>query len=123
MKKLFILLSSVCLLAACSSSKKTTKTATDNTVSTVPITTPPPVSIKTEKDGSTFDKAIFINETTETKGIDAEYAWIKNHYSGYSINGQALKMNGSKPYDVINISTAEGKKLDLYFDISNFYGK
>jgi opacity protein-like surface antigen len=122
MKRFFVLALSICLFASCSSSKKATKPTTDNTATT---TTPPPVATttKTESDGFSFEKAIVINETTETKGIDAEYAWIKNHYSGYSINGQALKMNSSKPYDIINITTAEGKKLDLYFDISNFYGK
>lgn len=122
MKRLFILLVTMCLIASCSSSKKTTKTTTDNTVTT---TTPPPAAptTKTERDGFSFEKAIVIKETTETKGIDAEYAWIKDHYSDYSINGQALKQHNNKPYDVINISTSEGKKIDLYFDISSFYGK
>jgi len=74
-------------------------------------------------DGSSFDKAIFIKETGEGAGVDAEYAWIRDKYPGSKVNGQALMDHNKKPYDVIHITTADGTKTDVYFDISNFYGK
>jgi len=74
-------------------------------------------------DGSSFDKAIFIKETSEGSGVNAEYAWIRDKYPGSKVNGQALRTHNNKPYDVIHITTADGANTDVYFDISNFYGK
>ena len=74
-------------------------------------------------DGSSFEKAIFIKETNEGPGVDAEYAWIRDKYPGSKVNGQALLNHNNKPYDLIHITTADGTKTDVYFDISNFYGK
>lgn len=78
---------------------------------------------RTENDGSSFEKAIVIQETHETPGIDAEYAWIRNKYPGSHTNSQALVYNKNKPFDILHITTADNNKVDVYFDISNFYGK
>ena len=75
------------------------------------------------RDGSSFDKAIIINEDHERPGIDAEYAWIKRQYPGSATKGQALMYNDNKPYDLIHVVTADGKTVDVYFDISKFFGK
>ena len=37
--------------------------------------------------------------------------------------GQSLIFEDDKPYDVLHFETAEGEKVDYYFDISSFYGK
>jgi len=74
-------------------------------------------------DGSTFDKAIIINETQERPGIDDEYAWIRQHYPNAQNNSQALVYHNQKPYDILHIITADGKAMAIYFDISKFYGK
>ncbi|MDR3697962.1 hypothetical protein [Mucilaginibacter sp.] len=76
-----------------------------------------------ESDGSSFDKAIVIQETHETPGIDAEYAWIRNKYPGSQTNSQALVYHNKRPFDIIHIITSDNAKVDVYFDISNFYGK
>jgi hypothetical protein len=75
------------------------------------------------QDGSSYEKAVFITETSESKGVHAEYDWIAKKYPGYKTRGQALSNYKSKPYDIIHITTADGKDMDIYFDISNFYGK
>jgi uncharacterized protein YcfL len=75
------------------------------------------------RDGSSFEKAIIITEKTESKGIHAEYEWLQIHYPGYKRGIQALADHKKKPYDIITIKTSEGKNPDVYFDISNFYGK
>ncbi len=67
---------------------------------------------------------IHINETNEMTGVDAEYAWLKKNYPGYSSEGQALVMDkAGHPFDIIHIKTADGQKKDVYFDISKFFGK
>ncbi|MBS1532330.1 MAG: hypothetical protein JSU01_18655 [Bacteroidetes bacterium] len=75
-----------------------------------------------DRDGSSLDKAIIINETHEQPGVDAEYAWLRQKYPGYRSQGQALLFKDDKPFDLIHVLTADGKKIDVYFDISKFYG-
>ena len=74
-------------------------------------------------DGLSYTTAVVIQEKTETKGVDAEYKWIKDHYSNYKIKGQALSTQGKKPFDIITITLSNGNEVKLYFDISNFFGK
>ena len=121
MKKILILFLLISLFEACSSTKKTTIPTTTTTVKV--DNKPEPTVTKSKADGSSFEKAIILTEKSEEAGINAEYAWINNNYTGYSINGQALKNNDGKHYDVFNITLADGSKKDIYFDISNYYGK
>jgi len=74
-------------------------------------------------DGSSFDKAVFINETHEGPGVDAEYAWIAKTYPGARTGSQELVTHNKKPYDILHITTPDGKTMAVYFDISNFFGK
>ena len=109
MKKFVIyLLAGVLLASSCASHKR----VAENGAASLSVT-----------DGSSFDKAILIKETHERPGIDAEYAWIRTQYPGSKVKGQSLMNHGGKPYDVIHITTADGTDKDVYFDISNFYGK
>lgn len=75
-----------------------------------------------ERDGSSYEKAIIITDTTETAGIKAEYKWLAQHYPGYKMKKQALSYHNGKPYDILYIKH-KGKKKKVYFDISNFFGK
>jgi len=74
-------------------------------------------------EGLSYATAIVITEKTESTGVNAEYKWIKEHYTNYKIMGQSLNMNDKKPYDIITIKLSDGKELPLYFDISNYFGK
>ncbi len=76
-----------------------------------------------ERDGSSFEKAIIVEEKTESAGVDAEYKWLAQHYPGYKLQQQSLLMNSGKSYDKMHIKTAQGEVKDIYFDISNFFGK
>ncbi|MBS1663813.1 MAG: hypothetical protein JST68_22400 [Bacteroidetes bacterium] len=102
MKKLILAFMAV-LAIACSSSKHSTGNST--------------------RDGSSYENAIVIKETSEKKGVDAEYDWLREHYPGYKRGRQALTTKNGKPYDVLSIETADGVKKDVYFDISKFFGK
>ena len=79
--------------------------------------------IQGERDGSSYEKAIIIRQETEKAGVDAEYVWIGAKYPGYKMLGQSLTQKDGKPYDILDIKTASGEKVTVYFDISNFFGK
>lgn len=79
--------------------------------------------VEGEGGGTSFADAVVINETSETTGVAAEYDWLKVHYPGYTTLKQSLVYNEGKPYDIIEIKTADGKKEKVYFDISHFFGK
>lgn len=105
MKRLFVVFALLLFIfASCSSTKKL-------------------AGASAVQDGKSFETAIIITETHERQGVDAEYAWIKVKYPGAKTQGQALSSHDKKPYDIIHIVTAEGTKLDVYFDISSFFGK
>ncbi|SRR6266542_2662937 len=112
MKKLLILFFISSLLISCSTTKKlTNETAREN------------ISNSSGNDGTSYEKAIIINEKSEQKGIDAEYAWLRQNYPGSRLVRQALNFNKEKPYDILTILSAEGVEKKIYFDISKFYGK
>ncbi|MDP4290482.1 MAG: hypothetical protein Q8908_05325 [Bacteroidota bacterium] len=103
----------VCLLVSCSTTQKVSS-VTVNQNSTAQ---------GEERDGCSFKKAIVINETTESKGVAAEYTWLRTNYPGYRMQHQALSFNNKKPFDLLDIITADGKAKSFFFDISNFFGK
>jgi hypothetical protein len=121
MKYIFLSLSIAFALtfSSCSSSKKTTATQTNSAAAVSTTSTAGDAAA----DGSSFEKAILINEKLERPGVDAEYVWLKKNYPGYKMNSQSLSYHDKKPYDILHIETAEGKKIDVYFDISKFFGK
>jgi hypothetical protein len=75
------------------------------------------------RDGSSFKKAIVIADTTESDGVKAEYNWLAIHYPGYTTNSQSLNFNEKRPFDILYITTQDGIKKEVYFDISNYFGK
>ena len=113
MKKTLFLLALSVFIISCSSTKK----AMENTANEANT------SMGIERDGTSFEKAIVIQEKNESTGVHAEYDWIRQNYPGSKITMQALSRQNKKPYDIINIVTAEGKEISIYFDISGFYGK
>lgn len=81
------------------------------------------VSDPSERDGSSFEKAIIVEKNNSMDGIAAEYAWIRNQYPGSKSLGQSLVFHKKKPFDIIKIITEEGIEKSIYFDISKFFGK
>ena len=109
----------LCLLfcAACSTTKHTSSHS-ESQATTAVASIP-----KSTDDGLSFATAVVITEKTETSGVQAEYAWIKQHYENYEIKKQSLSYHDKKPFNVITITLANGNNLDLYFDITNYFGK
>jgi hypothetical protein len=73
--------------------------------------------------GLSCNSAIVIKATTEQTGIAEENAWIKENYPGAKKAKQELITCNDKPADQIDLETANGRTVSVYFDISNFFGK
>jgi hypothetical protein len=113
-KKIFMLIVSTIGLFSCSSSKKNTSAVSTS----FPASTP-----KSTDEGMSYATAIIIKETSEKKGLDAEHKWLHNHYTHYKVRSQGLGMHDNKTYDIIEITLSNGQERNIFFDISNFYGK
>lgn len=73
-------------------------------------------------DGSSFEKAVVIKGATEATGVKAEYAYLREHFPGYTMGKQALVNHEKRVYDVLDFTTKDGAKT-VYFDITGFFGK
>lgn len=103
MKKILLLSAVVIFLFSCSSSKNTQPTA--------------------ERDGSSFEKAIIIKSKTDAAGTAEEYNWLKKNYPGYRMKNQSLLQHNKRPYDLLKFVTSTGDQKEIYFDITNSFGK
>ncbi|HEV7428871.1 MAG TPA: hypothetical protein VGQ46_21165 [Thermoanaerobaculia bacterium] len=73
--------------------------------------------------GLSCNSAIVIDATNEHDGIAKEKAWINENYPGAKEVKQARTTCNGKPADQLDIETANGRSVSVYFDISNFFGK
>ena len=70
-----------------------------------------------EPDGSSPEKAIVVTD------VGAEYAWLREHYSGFDRATQSVSEIDGKFFDVHVLIKDEGDERTVYFDISEFYGE
>jgi hypothetical protein len=82
-----------------------------------------PGTSEAARDGLSLERAVVINAPDTQAGVAAEYRWIEKHYPGYRRGPQALLERDGRHYDCISIVTADGEPLDIYFDITAFFGK
>jgi hypothetical protein len=74
-------------------------------------------------DGTSYEKAVVIKGATEETGVHAEYVWLAKHYPGCHEGRQSLTTHGNHPFDLLEITTTDGKNLTVYFDITDYFGK
>lgn len=75
-------------------------------------------------DGGSCSSAVEIRGVSDERmGVQAEHAWLGQHYPGHTMNNQALIDCNGKKADRVGITTSDGTKRDVYFDISEFFGK
>ncbi|MDR0478420.1 MAG: hypothetical protein LBH31_01165 [Burkholderiaceae bacterium] len=75
-----------------------------------------------QTEGSSFEKAVVIQEKTEIAGVPAEYTWLRDHYPSYKRISQSMISHDGKSYDILHIETEDRQEIDIYFDISSFFG-
>jgi hypothetical protein len=78
--------------------------------------------------GKDYLSAIVVTANSEDTGVKWEYDWLKKNSckknSGYSKPaGQALQSENDHWYDVITAVCNDGKEIDYYFMIDNYFGK
>lgn len=70
------------------------------------------------------EKGLTMETAIKVDNVKQEYAYLKANYPNHEFISQSLTNNGKgKSYDVLSIKTKEGKTIDIYFDISSFFGK
>jgi hypothetical protein len=75
-------------------------------------------------DGLGCERRVIIRgATNEMAGIAAEHQWLRAHYPGSRLKLQSLTRCGESPTDQMTILTRTGEELDIFFDISDFFGK
>jgi hypothetical protein len=74
-------------------------------------------------DGSNCTQAVIVHARNETEGGRAEYAWIAARYPGYQREMQALMQCNGHAADQLRIRTAAGREVDVFFDISEYFGR
>ncbi|NOZ12200.1 MAG: hypothetical protein GXO69_00970 [Acidobacteria bacterium] len=74
--------------------------------------------------GLSLETAVSIlNAKGEDDGVRSEYHWIAVHHPDWKVRGQALLQGKHGIYDKIICVRPDGKTVDIYFDISRFFGK
>ncbi len=120
--KYFALITFASMMAACSSNRNTIPESTTNSTTSAPLpkTT---TAFDAQRDGSSFERAIVINEKTESLGVQAETTQLNSLYPGYKKVSQRYEDYKGKQHEVINITTQDGREISVYFDVSNYFGK
>lgn len=67
--------------------------------------------------------AISLDAPSHAEGVNQEYVYLKAHYPQYQVMQQALIQCGNKPTDMFALQDAQGQKIEVYFDLSKYWGK
>ena len=118
--KFFALFICSLTIAACSSNKNTVEGTADNAEKPLPKTA---TTFAPQRDGSSFERAIVIEEKTERGGIDAENTQLQTLFPGSKRVSQRFEIYKDKQHEIINITTADGREIAVYFDVSSYFGK
>ena len=72
-------------------------------------------------DGLTLKKAIVVTGAgSVSEGLAAEQEWIRIHYPDAIVESKG-RVVGPPHYDVITLKLASGSRVDLHFDITEFF--
>jgi hypothetical protein len=82
---------------------------------------PRPKTLYDDGDGLTCDTRVIIHSKTEPGGLAAECSWLHAKYPGYKLQSASLGQCGAAVEDVVSITTADGRTLEIHFDVSSFY--
>jgi hypothetical protein len=89
-----------------------------------PAVQAPPGIVYAGSDGSSQANAVVIQtELKGVAGVRSEYVWLSQRYPGFKRKLQALIHKDGRHYDRLDITTADGRELSVWFDITSFFGK
>lgn len=74
-------------------------------------------------DGSSLKEAIKISDCDNIQGIDQEYIEVRKRFGNYKLIRQSLVENNNRLFDKLEIELEDRQKIELYFDITDFFGK
>lgn len=74
-------------------------------------------------DGSSVETAVIIKAPNNYLGVRGEFDWIKRNCPGWKLEVQSVLKGGGKIYDKMYFITPEGRRTNLFFDVTDFYGK
>jgi hypothetical protein len=70
-------------------------------------------------DGSSVEYAVPITGgTSSSSAVRSEHSWLAQRYPGYKRRNQSQITVGQRTYDRLEIETADGQSIVLYFDIT-----
>jgi len=76
-----------------------------------------------EGDGSSYESAIVISDCSNQDGVQQEYKEVTKRFGEYRLIRQVLLENEGKMYDKLELELRNGENIDVYFDITDFFGK
>jgi len=76
-------------------------------------------------DGTSKKEAVVIKTNIKYRGVHSEYEWMNKMHPGWRLIKQILHPGGEtgKSYDVFEYVTLDGETKNVYFDITDFFGK
>ena len=74
-------------------------------------------------DGSSIENAIKISDCSNSEGVNQEYIEVRKKFGNYILIKQLLIEKEGKMYDKLQLKVENDKEIELYFDITYFYGK
>lgn len=79
------------------------------------------------RSGESIEDAIVIHAPNSRTGVAKEYEWVRKHFGQPNVDWilvfQQLLDEGDRFYDLLHIRLADGTEKDIYFDITDFFGK
>ncbi|MBV8037589.1 hypothetical protein [Roseateles sp.] len=87
------------------------------------VQAPPGVAFAGSDGGSMAHAVVILTELKGRAGVQAEYIWLMQRYPGFKLRVQALVHKDARHYDRLDITTADGRELSIWFDITAFFGK
>lgn len=74
--------------------------------------------------GSSKEQAIIIlGANNEREGVDVEYNYIERKVGYFEIESQVFLDEGDKKYDCMYVVGPVGNREELWFEITDFYGR
>ena len=69
------------------------------------------------------EAVIILGAESELEGVDAEYEYTQSLHEHFELDSQTFLEKRNKKYDILTVKLPGGTKKDIWFDITDFYGR